>query len=646
VRFLPSRYILPILLLVLLAFIFTHPGGLFTDDDERDVPYSEFRRTLDPQRSADSPGVKYVEVHLDQTKHKIKATTDQGSVDVCTAPMDPELAETLLAVNPDVKFFVEGGRSAAVWVQLLSSLIIPLGLFIFIIIMFRQMQAGSGQALSFGRSRAKRWSDSFEHVTFDDVAGIEEAKEELQEVVEFLKEPEKFRALGARIPKGTLLTGSPGCGKTLLARAIAGEANVPFYYISGSDFVEMFVGVGASRVRDLFDQAKSNERCIVFIDEIDAVGRHRGSGLGGGHDEREQTLNQLLVEMDGFDRTSGVLLLAATNRPDVLDPALLRPGRFDRRVHVENPDLKGRTEIFDLYVRERPVSGDVEVRALAKRTPGFTGADIEILVNEAAILAARRNKTEIDRNDFEDATDRVQVGLERRSRMLTDSERRALAYHEAGHALVSMQLPGADPLHKVSITARGPALGFTLQVPDQDRHMFAKQHLLDKICCILAGRAAEETALGDRYSGAANDLEQVTEIARAMVCQFGMSDELGPIAIGRGDRQVFLGKELVQERRVSDGTARTIDTETRRIAREQHDRATSIILAHRALLDAVVEALLEEETLHAEDLVALVHKVEGPDAEANVAGTAGHSKAGRETELPSPGDADSLWDSE
>ncbi|HOS95915.1 MAG TPA: AAA family ATPase, partial [Armatimonadota bacterium] len=374
--------------------------------------------------------------------HRIRAKRTDGGTETCVAPVDPELADKLCQLNPNVTLYVEGTRTAEVWVQVLSSLIIPVGLFVFIVIMFRQMQAGSGQALSFGRSRAKRWTDSFDHVTFEDVAGVEEAKEELQEVVEFLKEPEKFRAMGARIPRGIILTGSPGCGKTLLARAIAGEANVPFYYISGSDFVEMFVGVGASRVRDLFEQAKANERCIVFIDEIDAVGRHRGTGLGGGHDEREQTLNQLLVEMDGFDKNSGVIILAATNRPDVLDPALLRPGRFDRRIHVDNPSLGGREGIFEIYTRDRPISPDVDLRALAQRTPGFTGADIEILVNEAAILAARRNKKEIDRSDFEDATDRVQVGLERRSKILSEGERRALAYHEAGHALMGLLLPG------------------------------------------------------------------------------------------------------------------------------------------------------------------------------------------------------------
>jgi len=594
-------------LVALVAFVLTHPERLVKTGEEA-KSYSEFRRNY-----GQTPTSPYSEVRLDQTKHRIRAKRTDGGTETCVAPVDPELADKLCQLNPNVTLFVEGTRTAEVWVQVLSSLIIPVGLFIFIVIMFRQMQAGSGQALSFGRSRAKRWTDSFDHVTFEDVAGVEEAKEELQEVVEFLKEPEKFRAMGARIPRGIILTGSPGCGKTLLARAIAGEANVPFYYISGSDFVEMFVGVGASRVRDLFEQAKANERCIVFIDEIDAVGRHRGTGLGGGHDEREQTLNQLLVEMDGFDKNSGVIILAATNRPDVLDPALLRPGRFDRRIHVDNPSLGGREGIFEIYTRDRPLSPDVDLRALAQRTPGFTGADIEILVNEAAILAARRNKKEIDRGDFEDATDRVQVGLERRSKILSEGERRALAYHEAGHALMGLLLPGADPVQKVSITSRGHALGFTLQVPEEDRHMYGRQHLLDKICSTLGGRAAEELVLGDQFSGAASDLEQVADIARAMVCQFGMSERLGPISIGRRDRQIFLGRDLVEERQISDDTARIVDEEIQSIIRHSHDRALSVMEQHRTLLDAMVEALLERETLRTEELVDLVREIEGPE---------------------------------
>ena len=595
------------MLVALVAFVLTHPERLVKTGEEA-KSYSEFRRNY-----GQTPTSPYSEVRLDQTKHRIRAKRTDGGTETCVAPVDPELADKLCQLNPNVTLFVEGTRTAEVWVQVLSSLIIPVGLFIFIVIMFRQMQAGSGQALSFGRSRAKRWTDSFDHVTFEDVAGVEEAKEELQEVVEFLKEPEKFRAMGARIPRGIILTGSPGCGKTLLARAIAGEANVPFYYISGSDFVEMFVGVGASRVRDLFEQAKANERCIVFIDEIDAVGRHRGTGLGGGHDEREQTLNQLLVEMDGFDKNSGVIILAATNRPDVLDPALLRPGRFDRRIHVDNPSLGGREGIFEIYTRDRPLSPDVDLRALAQRTPGFTGADIEILVNEAAILAARRNKKEIDRGDFEDATDRVQVGLERRSKILSEGERRALAYHEAGHALMGLLLPGADPVQKVSITSRGHALGFTLQVPEEDRHMYGRQHLLDKICSTLGGRAAEELVLGDQFSGAASDLEQVADIARAMVCQFGMSERLGPISIGRRDRQIFLGRDLVEERQISDDTARIVDEEIQSIIRHSHDRALSVMEQHRTLLDAMVEALLERETLRTEELVDLVREIEGPE---------------------------------
>jgi len=600
-----SRYISLVLIAALLAFVFMKSSETMTKQEDK-VSYSQFRATL--EQAGPCP---YTQITVDQTRNRIKAQLPGDRYEVCTAPADPQLVDRLYELNRTVTIYVEQSHATDLWVHLLSSLVLPLGLFVFIMFMFRQMQAGSGQALSFGRSRAKRWTDSFEHVTFDDVAGVEEAKEELQEVVEFLKEPEKFRALGARVPKGALLTGAPGCGKTLLARAIAGEANVPFYYISGSDFVEMFVGVGASRVRDLFEQAKSNERCIVFIDEIDAVGRHRGSGLGGGHDEREQTLNQLLVEMDGFDRNSGVIILAATNRPDVLDPALLRPGRFDRRIHVDNPDIKGREAIFAMYVRERPVSTEVDVRSLAKRTPGFTGADIEILVNEAAILAARRGRKEVIAKDFEDATDRVQVGLERRSRVLSEDERRALAYHEAGHALVGLKLPNADPVHKVSITSRGPALGFTLQVPDEDRHLYSRAHLQDEVCSILGGRAAEELRLGDVYSGAANDLEKVADIARAMVCQYGMSDRLGPIAIGRRDRQIFLGRDLIEERQVSDDTARIVDEEIQNIIRAAHARAQSIVEDNVALLDAIVEELLERETLRADDLQELLARFDG-----------------------------------
>ncbi len=602
-----SRWILPLLLVALGIFIFLRPQSY---EQPEKISYSEFMAKYK------TPG-SLAKVTINLVKMEARATSakDPDVKYKVQLPNDPELPEKLIALNPGVDVELERPRFSEGWMQLLGSIVIPLMFFLFIYVMLiRQMQAGSGQALSFGRSRHKRFTNTFERVTFDDVAGVDEAKEELAEVVEFLKEPEKFRALGARIPRGVLLTGAPGTGKTLLARAIAGEANVPFLYISGADFVEMFVGVGASRVRDLFDQAKHHERCIVFIDEIDAVGRQRGSGLGGGHDEREQTLNQLLVEMDGFDKDSGVIVLAATNRPDVLDPALLRPGRFDRRIVVDIPDLKGREEIFKLYIKERPIADDVTVEALAKRTVGFTGADIEILVNEAAILAARRGKKVIEMVDFEDATDRVQVGLERRSRVLSQEERYALACHESGHALVGLMIPEADPIHKVSTASRGQALGFTLQVPEEDRQLFSRSQLLAKITATLGGRAAEELCLGDVYTGSMNDLEQVSKMARAMVCNFGMSEKMGLVSIGNADRQVFIGRDLIEERHVSDETAKIIDDEIRRIVRECYDRALQILSQHRAALDKIIEVLMEKETITGDELKQIVIEVEGPDA--------------------------------
>ena len=490
------------------------------------------------------------------------------------------------------------------WVVQFVPFILMALLLIFIL---RQAQSGGSQALSFGRSRAKLLSENRPKVTFADVAGVEEAKEELGEVVEFLKYPKKFQALGARIPKGVLLLGPPGSGKTLLARAIAGEAGVPFFSISGSDFVEMFVGVGASRVRDLFEQAKKSAPCIVFIDEIDAVGRQRGAGLGGGHDEREQTLNQLLVEMDGFDQNTGVILIAATNRPDVLDPALLRPGRFDRQIVVDRADVKGRSAILGVHSKNKPLSKDISLDVLAKRTPGFSGADLENLLNEAALLAARRNKSVIEMNDCEEAIDRVVAGPERRSLVMSQKEKENTAYHESGHAIVGGMLPNADPVHKVTIIPRGMALGITWSMPDEDRHSRTKNELLAQITMALSGRIAEEIQFKDVTTGASNDFEKATELARRMVTQYGMSDALGPIQYGRGNHQVFLGRDIGEDRNYSEEIASKIDAEVRRIIEECYANAKAILTANWDKVERMVGALLEHETVDTEEVGAIIN---------------------------------------
>jgi len=474
--------------------------------------------------------------------------------------------------------------------------------------MIRQSQSAGGQAFAFGRSRARRFGEGSQKVTFDDVAGVEEAKEELAEVVDFLKNPKKFQALGAKIPKGVLLTGPPGCGKTLLARAIAGEAGVPFFHISGSDFVEMFVGVGASRVRDLFEQAKANRPCIIFIDEIDAVGRRRFAGVGGGHDEREQTLNQLLVEMDGFEINSGVILVAATNREDVLDPALTRPGRFDRRIVVDAPDLRGREAILNVHVKGKPLADDVDLRVLARHTPGFTGADLANLVNEAALLSARRDLTTIHEHELQDSVERVIAGPERKARLLTQKEREITAYHEIGHAMLGTLLPDADPVHKVSILSRGPALGYTIQLPLDDRRIVSRQHLLDTIVGLLGGRVAEELRFQQTTTGASSDLEQATEIARSMVMRLGMSEKLGPLSFGRRDRQVFLGQELgeLHERRYSEDVAKQIDQEVSHIMEECYAKAKELLTENLDRMTQIVEVLLERETLTGDEIRLLM----------------------------------------
>jgi cell division protease FtsH len=524
---------------------------------------------------------------------------------------------------------------------LLSTIIMSvmfIGLFVvFWMFMARQAQVGSSQAMAFGRSRHKRPNEGTPKVTFADVAGVEEAKNELMEVVDFLRNSKRYQALGARIPRGVLLLGPPGCGKTLLARAVAGEAGVPFFHISGSDFVEMFVGVGASRVRDLFDQAKANRPCIVFIDEIDAVGRQRFAGVGGGHDEREQTLNQLLVEMDGFDPNAGVILLAATNRPDVLDPALLRPGRFDRRIIVDAPDRKGREMILKVHSKGKPLGEDVDMAVLARRTPGFTGADLANAVNEAALLAARRSKTRVDMADCEDAIDRVLAGPERKSRVMTEHERKVVACHEVGHALLAELLPHSDPLHKVSITQRGLGLGYTMQLPTEDRYLATKGELLDEITVALGGRVTEELAFAEVTTGAANDLERATDLARRMVTEYGMTEKLGPVTLTRKHGPTFLGRDLLEDRNYSDTVAGEIDREIRQIIDSCYAQASQILSENRERMDRIVTALLERETLDREDFRALMEGRKLPEAAAAPAGPPAQPAAAPRAE-PRPGE--------
>jgi len=522
------------------------------------------------------------------------------------APQDPTLVSVLqkkgvrIAVKPD-----EGSS----WYMTIIISWLPILLLVGVWIFFmKQMQAGGGKAMSFGKSRAKLMTDKSKKTTFADVAGIDEAKEELEEVVEFLKDPRKFTRLGGRIPKGVLLVGQPGTGKTLLARAIAGEAEVPFLSISGSDFVEMFVGVGASRVRDLFNQGKKNAPCIIFIDELDAVGRQRGAGLGGGHDEREQTLNQMLVEMDGFESNEGVIIMSATNRPDVLDPALLRPGRFDRQVVVPLPDVKGREKIFEVHVKKVPLETDVDLSVVARGTPGFSGADIENLINEAALYAARSNKDKVSLSDLEYAKDKVLMGVERRSMVISDEEKKNTAYHEAGHALVAKLIPGSDPIHKVTIIPRGRALGLTQQLPVDEKHTYPSSYLIDNITILLGGRAAEELILKDFTTGAGNDIERATEIARKMVCNWGMSEEMGPLTFGKAEEQIFLGREIATHKNYSEDTAKKIDREMSRIVTENYTRAKKLLSDNLDTLHKLAKELLEKEVLNAEELDEIVSK--------------------------------------
>ena len=520
------------------------------------------------------------------------------------APEDPELISFLR--DSQVVIEVEPPEKNSYLVQFLLSwapVMLLIGLWVFFM---RQMQSGGSKALSFGKSRARLLSEQKKKATFSDVAGADEAKAELEEIIEFLKDPQRFQKLGGKIPKGVLLMGPPGTGKTLLARAIAGEANVPFFSISGSDFVEMFVGVGASRVRDLFEQGKKHAPCIVFIDEIDAVGRHRGAGLGGGHDEREQTLNQLLVEMDGFESNDGVILIAATNRPDVLDPALLRPGRFDRQVVVSRPDVRGRAGILTVHTKDIPLANDVDLAILARGTPGFSGADLSNLANEAALFAARQHKVQVDMRDFESAKDKVMMGAERRSMVISEEEKKVTAYHEAGHALVAKLLPGTDPIHKVTIIPRGMALGVTQQLPVEEKHAYPREYLVNNLHIYMGGRAAEELIFKDPTTGAGNDIERATELARKMVCEWGMSDRMGPLAFGLKEEQIFLGREIAQHKDYSEVTAIAIDEEVKRLVNNGYEGAKSILSANVQVLHALALALVEHEELNADEISALV----------------------------------------
>ncbi|MBW2630986.1 MAG: ATP-dependent zinc metalloprotease FtsH [Deltaproteobacteria bacterium] len=581
---------------IVVSLVFVFLFQLFNQPQEKreQIVYSDFIAYLDKGQVMD----------VTIQGENIEGRLVNGTTFKLYAPQDPNLVSLLK--EKGVKIAAKPTEGSSWYMTILISWL-PILLLVAVWIFFmKQMQMGGGKAMSFGKSRAKLMTDKSQKTTFADVAGIDEAKEELEEVVEFLKDPRKFTRLGGRIPKGVLLVGQPGTGKTLLARAIAGEAEVPFLSISGSDFVEMFVGVGASRVRDLFNQGKKNAPCIIFIDELDAVGRQRGAGLGGGHDEREQTLNQMLVEMDGFESNEGVIIMSATNRPDVLDPALLRPGRFDRQVVVPLPDIKGREKIFEVHVKKVPLEPDVNLSVVARGTPGFSGADIENLVNEAALYAARLNKDKVSLSDLEYAKDKVLMGVERRSMVISDEEKKNTAYHEAGHALVAKLIPGSDPIHKVTIIPRGRALGLTQQLPVDEKHTYPSSYLIDNITILLGGRAAEELILKDFTTGAGNDIERATEIARKMVCNWGMSGEMGPLTFGKTEEQIFLGREIATHKNYSEDTAEKIDREMSRIVVENYERAKRLLSDNIDTLHKLSKELLEKEVLNAEELDEIV----------------------------------------
>jgi cell division protease FtsH len=577
-----------IIIMVLLFQLFSRPRQTASEKN-----YSEFMSAVENNR------VQEVETLGRNLSWKNK----EGKLFKTYAPEDPEMIRILREKGVVINAQKESDTSLLQIIINWAPMLLLVGVWLFFM---RQMQIGGGKALSFGKSKAKILTKELHQVTFENVAGIEEAKDELEEIIAFLRDPKKFTKLGGRIPKGVLLIGAPGTGKTLLARAIAGEADVPFFSISGSDFVEMFVGVGASRVRDLFLQGKRNAPCIIFIDEIDAVGRHRGAGLGGGHDEREQTLNQLLVEMDGFESNEGVILIAATNRPDVLDPALLRPGRFDRQVVVPVPDVKGREEILKVHSQRTPLAEDVRLALLARGTPGFTGADLENLVNEAALLAARLGKERVEMADFEHAKDKVLMGVERKSMIIPLEERRITAFHEAGHTLVAIMIPGTDPIHKVTIIPRGRALGITQQLPIDEKHTYPKDYLLNNISVMMGGRAAEELVLNNQTTGAGNDIERSTEIARKMVCEWGMSEKLGPLTFGKKEEEIFLGREFAQHRDYSEETARVIDDEVKTIVSQGYEKAKEIINANVAILHKLANTLLEKEVLDGNQIETII----------------------------------------
>src|SRR5271163_979449 len=594
--------------MIVLAVVLWHmasSGGQTAHEDE--PSYTTFLAQIQ------SGNIKEVTVALSQNSAEISGVYREGdkkfrNVTVANSSI-PDITKSLQDKGVLINIKEVKNNDWIAFVVNFAPLILIVGFWIF---MMKQMQAGGNKALSFGKSRARLLTAQQKKATFKDVAGTDEAKEELQEIIEFLKDPQKFQKLGGRIPKGVLLVGPPGTGKTLLARAIAGEANVPFFSISGSDFVEMFVGVGASRVRDLFEQGKKNAPCIIFIDEIDAVGRHRGAGLGGGHDEREQTLNALLVEMDGFESNEGVILIAATNRPDVLDPALLRPGRFDRRVVVARPDVKGREEILRVHTRKVPISDDVDLSIIARGTPGFSGADLANLVNEAALWAARQNRKFVLMVDFEMSKDKVMMGVERRSMILSEEEKKNTAYHEAGHALVAAMTPGADPVHKVTIIPRGMALGLTMQLPEDDKHTYTREYLEAMLAVLMGGRSAEEIFLGHITTGAGNDIERATDLARNMVCEWGMS-ELGPLAYGKKDEAIFLGREITQHRDYSEDTAIQIDKEVRQIVSEGYDKARAVLNNNKETLERIALALLDREVIDGSEVQLLMENKPLPE---------------------------------
>jgi cell division protease FtsH len=613
-RLVRNSVLLVVLAVFGLALLWTYMLG-----GNGGIPYSYSQLLTD---AASSGKVQEITMDGDRLSVKLNGASEpvtaivppgsQGTVvydQICNAAGFSTTAECAASIkfNP-----VEPSAAGGIITLLITALLPVLLIGGFIIFMMRQAQGTNNQAMSFGKSRARMFLGNKTVVTFNDVAGVDEAKQELTEVVEFLKYPEKFNSLGARIPRGVLLVGPPGTGKTLLARAVAGEAGVPFFSISGSEFVEMFVGVGASRVRDLFEQAKRNSPCIVFVDEIDAVGRQRGAGLGGSHDEREQTLNQILVEMDGFDTNTNVIVVAATNRPDVLDPALLRPGRFDRQVVLDRPDIRGRTEILNVHIKGKPLDKTVDIEAIARRSPGFSGADLANLVNEAAILAARRNKKAVGADEFNEAIDRVIAGPERRSRIITEEEKGIIAYHEGGHAVVQRVLPKCDPVTKVTIVSRGMALGYTMSLPQEDRYLHSKTEFEDKIAGMLAGNVSEQLVFGDTTTGSSNDIEKATSLARAMVTQYGMSEKLGPLTFGKKEEMIFLGREISEQRNYSDEVAAKIDAEVREIIDRAYDRAKDALIAQRGVLDRLAALLIEKETIEHDEFESLFEGVLPP----------------------------------